>query len=409
MREEKMKVFNKRGEYQINKVNNGSPFVRIIVAGDLFCGGKTEKYLTAKEINPLWGELIEELYNHDVRMVNLENPLTWSNSRVFKVGPHLTASPKCAEGIYHGGFNVVTLANNHMKDMGDDGVIDTLRYCSKAGLYTVGAGINLEGATHPLNIEVNNIRISVLSIAEGEFSVAEKDTPGVWPLNLIDNYYQIQRAREISDFVLVIFHGGVEFYPFPTPDMVKTCRYFVDAGANCVVCHHIHVPSGLEIYKDSPIFYSTGNFLFDWPHKMAADGYIGYMISIEVSEKTVSKFRLIPYFQCKDEFGVKPMRGNDLSEFLDRIYNISRVIQDEKSLNFEFRQFVKIKRKYYLNKLLLLSETERKLFSKGVWPFWRTDIKRLAEAKNQFACRAHFFMMLSILEEELKNHNKSDI
>jgi poly-gamma-glutamate capsule biosynthesis protein CapA/YwtB (metallophosphatase superfamily) len=393
-------------EYKLNLCNDSSPVVRILVAGDLYCGGRTEGYLVSKEIDVLWGDIRDELINHDLRMVNLENPLTDSQSTIFKVGPHLRASPECAVGIISGGFNIVTLANNHMKDMGDSGVIDTIRHCQKAGLYTVGAGTNLETATQPLKIEVNGIRISILAIAEGEFSVAEEDSPGVWPLDLVDNYYQIRKARESSDIVLVIFHGGVEFYSLPTPDMVKTCRFFLDAGANCVVCHHIHIPSGFEIYNNAPIFYSTGNFLFDWKSEMPPEGYTGYLISLEISPQGVNNFRLIPYFQYKDEFGVRRMKNPNLNDFLQQISKLSAIIQDKMSLNKEFKKFVESKREHYLTKAMMLTRLERKLFSRGIWPFWRTNDIRLARLKNQFACRAHYYMMVSILEEELNRLGK---
>ena len=77
-------------------------------------------------------------------------------------------------------------------------------------------------------------------------------------------FNQIQEAKSKADFIVVVAHGGHEHYNLPSPRMKKWYRFFVDAGASAVVTHHTHIISGYEVYKDAPIFYSLGNFLFDW-------------------------------------------------------------------------------------------------------------------------------------------------
>jgi poly-gamma-glutamate synthesis protein (capsule biosynthesis protein) len=247
------------------------------------------------------------------------------------------------------------------------------------------------------------MRVAILAVAEGEFSVAREDSAGVWPLDPIDNYHQIREAKEQADFVLVIFHGGVEFYSLPSPDMVKTCRFFVDAGADSVICHHIHVPSGMEIYQGAPIIYSTGNFLFDWPSKIPPQGYLGYLVSLEIQAHSVIRVRLIPYRQRKDTSDIMRMSEPEKEDFLAEIAELSAIILDKDRLRQEFINFSQSKRIRYLSVVLSLSEFEIRLLKRGIWPFWRTDIIRFARLKNQFTCRAHYNMMVSIMDAELQN------
>lgn len=144
-------------------------------------------------------------------------------------------------------------------------------------------GPNIKEATKPLIVTVNDLRVAILNFAENEWSTAGPDKAGASLLDLIDNYYRIHEAKQKADFLLVILHGGNEYYPFPSPRMKKTCRYFVDIGANAVICHHTHVPSGLEIYQDAPIVYSTGNLLFDWPERKPEDWCKGYIIELIIN------------------------------------------------------------------------------------------------------------------------------
>jgi len=246
-------------------LNEGKSTCTLTIAGDLSPIGRAEALLVNKHFKEVWGGLLEILTNGDLSVVNLECPLTYRKTPILKAGPHLRADPRCAESIHAGGFDVVTLANNHILDMGQEGLLDTCQACQEAGLSTVGVGRNLSEANRPLIQTVKGIRVAIIALAEHEFSIATYDKAGACALDPIENYYQIMRAKELADFVLVVFHGGNEYYALPSPRMVKTCRYFVDCGAHAVVCHHTHVPSGIEFYHDAPIVYGTGNFLFDWP------------------------------------------------------------------------------------------------------------------------------------------------
>jgi poly-gamma-glutamate synthesis protein (capsule biosynthesis protein) len=126
--------------------------VSIVVAGDLCPKGETEYLLCANQPEKVFSDLLPYIIESQLAIVNLECPLTYSQTPIIKRGPHLQAAPACAEGIRSGGFDVVTLANNHILDMGERGLFDTLSTCHAAGLKTVGAGKNLEEAMSFLSL-----------------------------------------------------------------------------------------------------------------------------------------------------------------------------------------------------------------------------------------------------------------
>src|SRR5699024_6850639 len=157
--------------------------------------------------------------------------------------------------------------------------------CNANNLSTVGAGLTLEDAQKPLIVERKGVKIAVIAIAEFEFNQSENGGPGSAPIDLIDNYVQIKKAQEDADIVIVTIHGGNEYFPYPRPGLRKLCRHFIDLGVAAVVCHHPHVPGAYEVYNDSPIFYSIGNFIFD--HSNPPEGWNeGYMVEMSFNTST---------------------------------------------------------------------------------------------------------------------------
>lgn len=387
--------------FEVNPPDNAAPMAEVIMTGDLCPIGRAEDLFLSRKAMVVWSGISADLQDSDLRISNLECPLTNHDIPIVKTGPKLSASPACAEQIRAGGFDVLTLANNHIMDMGRQGLIDTIEACSAAGLKTVGAGCDLKEACRPLLIEIRGIRIAILAFAEHEFSIATAGAAGACPLDPIDNYYQLQEAKAQADFVLVVFHGGNEYYSLPRPGMVKTCNFFVDCGANAVVCQHTHVPGGVQIYKDTPIIYSTGNLLFDWPTERPTGWYTGYMVKLGIQPKAVISLKLIPYFQFQNTPGIKHMVGEEKALFLQEIERLSLVIADARQLEQEWRTFCRSQQLDYMCNLFYRSSFERKLFRR--FPLllsrWLTR-DRAALVLNLLRCESHREILIEILSRE---------
>ncbi|MBQ5474500.1 MAG: CapA family protein [Lachnospiraceae bacterium] len=301
--------------------------MKVLVAGD-FCPQYRAADLFEKEaFSQVLGEVKETILGTDYSIVNFECPVVCGDEMpIRKQGPNLKCSEKGIEAIRWAGFRCVSLANNHFFDFGQEGIKNTLEACKKNVIDTVGGGLNLQEASRILYKEINGQTLAIINCCEHEFSIATEKTAGSNPLNPIQQYYAIQEAKKISDYVLVIVHGGHEMWQYPSPRMQETYRFFVDAGADAVVNHHQHCYSGYETYKEKPIFYGIGNFCFDKRipgHSMWNDGY---MVVIHFSDKI--SFTTIPYSQCGNSQTIHIKNGEEMEDFKHCIASLNKCIAD---------------------------------------------------------------------------------
>ena len=198
----------------------------------------------------------------DVAVVNLEAPLASAPAPIPKAGPHLMMSPAVARELRSIGFDVCSLANNHLMDHGWQGAQATHRACAAAALRTVGVGASLAEARAPCLIDLPGAgRIALFAACENEFGTAGKDSPGTAPIS--DPGLLSAIAEAARDAVVVVMaHGGNEVVPVPSSQRRAQLRMLIDAGASLIVGHHPHVAQGWETYREGVIFYSLGDFLF---------------------------------------------------------------------------------------------------------------------------------------------------
>lgn len=381
--------------------------IDVVVTGDFCPIGRIENLCKTGRYEGIYGNLLPLLLNTDISITNLECPLTDVASPIVKSGPTLKADEKCIEAIKYGGFNVAALANNHIMDQGGIGLGHTISACNEAGIQIVGAGANLDAARKPLYLQVKDKSIAIVNFAEYEFSIATQHAAGANPLDLIDNYHQIQEAKSNADTVLVIIHGGNEYYSLPSPRMVKTFRFFADLGVAAVVGHHTHSPSGYEIYNGVPIFYSLGNFVFDWENHHHSDWNEGYFVKLEIDSNRVLSFSLHPYTQCKNEACLNLMEGAERHNFMDKIQKYAEIISNGKALEISWLEFCESRRLEYMPLLLSLSRIERKLFKLGLYMGAKTRRVHLLRLLNLFRCQAHTDASIGALENWLSSGEKT--
>lgn len=243
--------------------------------------------------------LLNVLGNNDFSVVNLEAPLTQSNNKILKTGNNFKSHPDSVQHIINGKFDAVALSNNHIRDFGGQGVLDTLEICKKSKILTVGAGKHLDAAGEPLMITIKGKRIAFLNFSEKEFNIAGQESPGANPFDLIDAFYQIQDAKAVCDVVFVIYHGGIEYHYLPIPTIIKQFKFLIDAGADGIVSHHTHRYSGVIEYRHKPIFLGLGNFLSSTKTKVTDDWLIGVMAVVTISSDAI-QHQIIPTKMNRD-------------------------------------------------------------------------------------------------------------
>ena len=310
----------------------------ILVAGDI-CPHNRTKIVSDIKID----EKVEDIIGgSSFSIVNLECPcmdIASGRSGIHKQGPCLSTTAETIEFIKKIGFNCVTLANNHIMDYGADSLIFTIKELEKSNIHYVGAGKDINVASTIKYINISDRTIAIVNACEHEFSIANIHNAGANPLNPIFLFYQIQEAKKRADYIILIIHGGIEHYQYPTKRMVDTYRFFIDAGADTVINHHQHCPCGFEVYKGKPIYYGLGNFCFDWDGKRNSIWNLGYMVRLNLTNDHQISSEIIPYRQCDKTPTVDLLEGEELAEFNIMMKNICEVIQDEKLLLKKFEEF----------------------------------------------------------------------
>lgn len=358
--------------------------MKVLIAGDYYPSGRVKRIIESKDYASVFNDIIPIVKSSDYSIVNYESPVLLGNyAPIKKCGPNLSSTKNAVEAIKYAGFKMVTLANNHILDFGPEALRDTVKTCNEYEIDTVGVGNDLSEASKIFYKKINNKILAIINCCEHEFSIATANSAGANPLNPIQQYYKIKEAKENADYVLVIVHGGHEHFQLPSPRMVETYRFFVDAGADAVVNHHQHCFSGYEYYNGKPIFYGLGNFCFDYGLKARSSWFEGYLIQLDFENENVILF---PYLQCKEEAKIV-LKDSDF--FNQELININKTISDKRALNKEIGNYYKSWSKSmlrifepYNNKISM------KLFYHKLLPSFFTR-KKSMYVRNIINCESH--------------------
>lgn len=199
----------------------------------------------------------------DISIVNYEGVVAAENAAPLpKIGPAVRMDERCHHILESAGFTHANLANNHVMDFGADALRNNISQLKNRNIHTFGAGNCDISSMKPVVAGVKGLKVAIFGFAEYEFGVATESGFGTsWighPLALD----LVRKAAHDNDVTIIIAHGGVEHIPLPPQQRRDQLKRFVDAGAKLVIGHHPHVAQGWELYRDVPIFYSLGNFLF---------------------------------------------------------------------------------------------------------------------------------------------------
>ena len=198
---------------------------------------------------------------------NLEGPISDKGTKVGSIYSFRN-DPKSIEGLTFAGFDVISLANNHVFDYGREALEDTLLRLKTAGIDYLGAGFNEKEAYSPIIKELNDTKIAFLvytNLGPETWKAGEENSGIAWisENNLETIKRDIEKVKKESDILIVSLHSGEEYQKTPTQFQIEFSRAFIDAGADLVIGHHPHIIQPNEKYKDGWIFYSLGNFVFD--------------------------------------------------------------------------------------------------------------------------------------------------
>ena len=224
-----------------------------------------EGYYDFRPIYRLVKPLIEAA---DVATVNMETPLATSIGSPSGY-PHFNSPRGAGYALLDAGFDVINHANNHIMDMGTEGIVATLNYWSDYSMPVVGAYRNDEDMYTMRIVDVNGIKIAFLGFAEfTNYDIpdsAEIRVPFFSDNTLVEEL--IKKAKQEADIVVVHAHWGEENEDVLTETMTALSQMMVDWGADIIFGNHTHIVQDLRLLKREsdgqlcPVIFSNGNFV----------------------------------------------------------------------------------------------------------------------------------------------------
>lgn len=232
----------------------------------------------------------------DYAVCNFEAPVSGFGRPIPKSGPNLSQSACTISGLKEQGFDLLLLANNHIYDYGPEGLSATLSAAHQEGLETVGAGIDFYSAYRPLIKKIADIEIGIINACEAQFGVIDhfdrEESSGYAWINHPQIDKTILELKKNCDFVIVFSHAGLENYSIPQKEWRYRYKHLCDLGADVVIGTHPHVPQGYESHNGSLIFYSLGNFYFDYDYARNYENH-SYAVMLELKKGLPPSFEPI--------------------------------------------------------------------------------------------------------------------
>ncbi|MFA6603940.1 MAG: CapA family protein [Patescibacteria group bacterium] len=243
------------------------PEISLVAVGDLMLSRTVAQRLAANGgPEAAFARVRDYLRAGDITFGNLETALL--SGRAIQPGEMVFRSdPAAAASLASAGFDVLSLANNHVPNFGAAGILETLKYLDAAAVAHAGAGADATAARAPAIVERSGLRFAFLAyndadvVPAGYFAAA--DHPGTAAMDIENLKADIAAARAAADIVVVSMHSGTEYVPDPNRRQTAFAHAAIDAGADLVIGHHPHVVQTVETYAGKPIIYSLGNFVFD--------------------------------------------------------------------------------------------------------------------------------------------------
>jgi len=301
--------------------------VTVLATGDINLGRLTGQKILEGQNTYAFDNIADYIKGFDIAFGNLESQLadlggeTQSPTNEYRfAGP-----PGGAEGLKESGWDIVSLANNHMWDYGKDALFETMEYLEQAGVTYTGSSRTTKNLYSPTVLESNNQSIAFLA-----FTMLLNGYENAGALDYVtwkdeDKLIEaITNIKDEMDWVIVSMHGGVEYKSQPTQEKIDLAHALIDAGADIIVGHHPHIPQGIEEYKDGVIFYSLGNFAFWQP--------FGYWTEHTfVPEITLNTNGTFTYELTGINSGWQPSlaEGDDIDEILNHINDLSTILAED--------------------------------------------------------------------------------
>jgi poly-gamma-glutamate synthesis protein (capsule biosynthesis protein) len=277
--------------------------------------------------------MARRLARADVTVGNLESTLSKSGAPT-QGGDSFGADPSVLAGLELAGFDVLSVANNHLGDYGKRAIGETIAELRDSGFAPVGGGTNLARARRAVVVERKGVRVGFIATDSiGETPAATSGRPGTNRVNApprtgpLDRRALARVAADIraldarADVVIVLPHWGTQYTNVPERSQRTMAKAFAAAGADLVVGGHPHWVQGWEAMGSTTVIHSLGNFIFDMDFMRETQE--GVAVEITSWGDQVLAIEPVPYVIGAD-FAPRPASGRRAEQIMDQIRRTSR-------------------------------------------------------------------------------------
>lgn len=265
---------------------NVSPKTTIALVGDISLNREVNYQISVNHNPNLPFENIACLTkNADITAGNLEGPLI-ANCPVTRTGMKFCGNLENVNGLTFAGFDLLNLSNNHIENYGREGIDQTIQALTDQSIDYFGLG-----------------KIGHKTIGKTKFAFVGFDDT-VRPLTEKEVIDQITEAKQQADFTVVSFHWGEEYQKIPNQRQKDLAYLAIDNGADLIFGHHPHVTQTVEYYKEKPIIFSLGNFVFD--QNWSRETGLGQIALITITDREIIDIKYIPV-EIRDNFRPEPV------------------------------------------------------------------------------------------------------
>lgn len=238
-------------------------------------------------------EIADTVRSADIAVGNLEGPIS---SRGERIGSEYSfrAHPRAIEGLRFAGFDVLSIANNHIWDYGIEAFFDTLNILRESGIQYAGGGMDYNDAHTARIIDIRGTKIAFLAYTNliSRALTEEESAPAIAFAEKEEIIQDIKEARKKADVVVALFHWGDEYAPRHNAFEEELAHAAIDRGAKIVIGHHPHVVQDTEEYNKGFIAYSLGNFVFD--QNFSEETKRGLMLRVAVRGDDIESIEKLP-------------------------------------------------------------------------------------------------------------------
>ncbi len=273
----------------------------LIAGGDLFFGRDVGQRLLADPTLDPFEHVQPWLDQADLRFGNLECQLSDQGGETVHPDNHLvfTGPPSGADVLKTAGFDILSMANNHMWDYGKDALFETFDNLDRVGIAYVGAGRTEARAYGPVVLEREGFKVAFLAVTDiWNQGPMHRHPAREWvaraDIELVTKAVEPLASDPAIAAVVVSYHGGSEYLEGPVETTRGIVHAAIDAGADIVIGHHPHVVQGVGWYRGKPILYSLGNFTMGM-NDVHPWSQFGYLARITLRAEATAEVQACPY------------------------------------------------------------------------------------------------------------------